>query len=156
MCSQWFKGFQEKFDKWVESESVTFPPIMPTEKRERQKESCTNYDFKKNQCMCTDSVVFTQQCENIGSCEYYKEKRFPIYIVPKYVNKSKKCPCCNNGTKKEFVVCTYLTDDREVKNKLLTYRCDVCDRNYIADSLYSNYTKSKDVNRLDVVFERNI
>ena len=88
--------------KWVESESVTFPPIMPTEKRERQKESCTNYDFKKNQCMCTNSVVFTQQCENIGSCEYYKEKRFPIYIVPKYVNKSKKCPCCNNGTKKEF------------------------------------------------------
>ena len=156
MCSQWFKGFQEKFDKWVESESVTYHQIMPTEKRERKKETCINYDFKKNQCMCTDSVVFTQRCENIGSCEYYKETTFPIYVVPKHVNKSKKCPCCNNVTEKEFVVCTYLTDDREVKNKLLTYRCDVCDRNYIADTLYTNYTKSKDVSRLDVTFVRNI
>lgn len=154
ICSQWFKQFREKLDKWIELHNCD--DEIRTCKKERDKERCMHFDFKKNQCMCTDSVSFTQQCTNISSCEYYTVTKFPIYIVPKHVNKTKKCPCCDNGTDKEFVACTYITNGRVVKNKLLTYRCNICDRNYISDTLFVNYTKCKDVDKLNVVFIRII
>lgn len=155
MCSQWFKQFRAKLDKWIESHKYDAIKAMQEEK-ERNKERCMHYDFKKNQCMCTDSGVFTQRCQNIKSCGYYVETKFPIYIVPKHVNKSQKCPCCDNRTEKEFVICTYKSAIGEIQNKLLTYRCSICERNYIADTLYTNYTKSKNVEALDVVFKRVI
>ena len=155
MCSQWFKQFRDKLDKWVQKQNCKKKKKVQ-DVHMRSKERCMHYDFKKNQCMCTESAVFTQQCENITSCDYYAETKFPIYIVPKHVNKSRKCPCCDNSTDKEFVVCTYKADGREVENKLLTFRCNICERNYIADTLYVNYTKSKDVDGLDVIFKRII
>ena len=36
MCSQWFKGIQEKFDKWVERESNFFPKSKKMEKKQRK------------------------------------------------------------------------------------------------------------------------
>lgn len=154
MCSQWFKGFQEKFDKWVEEENSY--PVKDSMKSntQRSKERCQHYDFKKNQCMCTQSGLFTQVCQNVNGCLYYAETKYPIYIVPKHVTKSKKCPCCNGSTQKEFVFCTYRIDDKEVKNNLLTYRCNECKKNYIADTLYANYSRNKDIADLDVAFEK--
>lgn len=156
MCSQWFKQFKEKLDRWIDlKKSNDVKPVLQGENK-RNKERCTHYDFKKNQCMCTESVVFTQRCGNINSCEFYRETKFPVYIVPKFVNKNKKCPCCDNCTDQEFIVCTYTFNGREIKNKLLTYRCNICERNYIADTLYVNYTKGKNEESLDVVFKRII
>lgn len=153
LCSQWFKQFRSKLDAWIKLQAHdSGKPIK--EGKKRTKERCSHYDLKKNQCMCTGSKVFTLQCENVMACENYLETYFPIYIVPKHVNKSKKCPFCNSNTEKEFVVCTYKTADKKVENNLLTYRCTICEKNYIADSLYISYTKSKNISDLDVDFKR--
>lgn len=154
MCSQWFKGFQEKFDKWTDEQNIYSKIDSTKSSTQRSKDRCEHYDFKKNQCMCTQSGIFTQTCQNVNTCRYYVETKYPIFIVPKHITKSKKCPCCSGSTQKEFVFCTYRMDDKEVKNNLLTYRCNECKKNYIADTLYSNYTRNKDLEDLDVRFEK--
>ena len=64
MCSQWFKQFRDKLDKWVQKQNCKKKKKVQ-DVHMRSKERCMHYDFKKNQCMCTESAVFTQQCENI-------------------------------------------------------------------------------------------
>ena len=154
LCSQWFKGFQEKFDRWVEEQNIYSNTENFAINNQRKKERCLHYDFKKNQCMCTDSGNFTQICQNVKSCVYYIENKYPIHVVPKSVIKSRKCPCCDNDMQKKFVICTYQMANKEVKNSLLTYRCNECERNYIDDTLYFNYTNNKNLEDLDVEFER--
>lgn len=152
MCSQWFKGQQEKFDKWVEGESVGFLKVKSAENRQRKKENCLNYDFKKNQCMCTQSGMFTMPCDGVNFCEHYSE--FSIYVVPAIVKKSKNCPCCRGKITMEVIQCTYQKDNGKiVSNNLQTYRCENCQRNYLAKTVFDMYISNKDVDRLDVNFK---
>lgn len=77
MCSQWFKEFQEKFDRWIEEENAhSIDSMKPS--IQRSKERCEHYDFKKNQCMCPKSGIFTQMCQDVNSCIYYVEAKYPI------------------------------------------------------------------------------
>lgn len=153
ICSQWFKEFWNKLDMWISSQNE-YPNIFFDESFKRTKDRCLHYDYRKNQCICTELKDFRLQCENFKSCRKYIETKFPIYIVPKNVIKHKKCPFCNNITEKEFVRCTYKTVDKSVENNLLTYRCKICERNYIADTLYINYCKNKNIDDLDVCFRQ--
>ncbi len=152
MCSQWFKGFQEKFDKWVESESIVFPKKKLLGKHQRKKENCLNYDFKKNQCMCTQSGMFTMPCSNVNSCEHYSEHS--ICVVPTIVKKSKKCPCCRGKIAMEVIPCTYQKENGMiVRHSLQTYRCENCQRNYMAKTVFDMYVSNKDMDKLDINFE---
>lgn len=158
LCSQWYREFQNKFDEWIEKSnnerSKTDSEVYVAQKihtESRKKENCNFYDSKKDECMCTKSVMFTQPCNNIGNCPYYSD--FKIYVVPKEYNKKKICPYCNEKTEKEFVVCDYAPDGYKAQKKLITYRCEKCKRNYISDVLYRNFVKSKSLDDLNVSFE---
>lgn len=121
-------------------------------KHQRKKEACVNYDFKKNQCMCSQSGMFTMPCNSINSCEYYSE--FSIYVVPTVVKKNKNCPCCGGEFKMEVIPCTYQKDNGAiVHNQLQTYRCENCERNYMAKTAFDTYVLNKDIDKLDVNFE---
>lgn len=150
MCSQWYEGFREKFDKWVESVSLYQEKTMG--KHQRKMENCLNYDDKKNQCMCTQSGMFTMPCNSMNSCEYYSE--FSIYVLPTIVKTNKKCPCCRGKIKMEIIPCTYQKKNGLiVHNKLQTYRCENCERNYMAKTVFDMYVSNKDMDKLDVNFE---
>lgn len=118
----------------------------------RDKKDCIHYDFKKNQCMCTQSVAtFTMPCTNSNTCNHYTQ--FALHIIPKQYCKRKHCPYCNNSLDKEFVYCTYRPDDEtEIQNKLISYRCKKCDTNYVADTVYKGYTHSKSLEDLNITF----
>lgn len=162
LCSQWFRGFQDKFDAWIEkNENIQgdITKLIELDDPEeiipiklRKKENCNFYDFKKNNCMCTESVVFTQPCNNLISCSYYSE--FKVYVVPAIYCKKHYCPCCNGNTEKDMIVCTYSPGGIERQNKLITYRCDECEKNYIADKVYKGYTQSKSLEDLNMTFEK--
>lgn len=151
MCSQWFKGFQEKLDKWIESENIGYLKIKQEEKHQRKKEKCVNFDFEKNQCMCTRSGMITMPCNSVNSCEYYSE--FSIYVVHSIVKKNKKCPCCRGEIALEVIPCTYQKENGTIiQNYLQTYRCENCQRNYMAKTAFDMYVSNKDMDRLDVHF----
>lgn len=157
MCSQWFKGFQEKLDKWIEEETLREATEFKQQRLfpktyKRNKKDCIHYDFKKNQCMCTQSnATFTMPCSNINSCQYFMP--FALHIIPKQYCKKRHCPYCNGSLEKELVYCTYRPDDEtEIHNKLISYRCEKCDINYVADTVYKGYTHSKNLEDLNVTF----
>lgn len=158
LCSQWFRGFQEKFDEWVDKQNPTLVSLPNMEEsiidvqKPRKKENCNFYDFKKDECMCTESGVFTQPCNSLMSCPHYSE--FKVYVVPKIYCKKHYCPCCNGTTVKELITCTYSPNGFERQNKLITYRCNKCEKNYIADSVYKGYTQSKSLEDLNVSFAK--
>ena len=157
ICSQWFRGFQEKLDNWIEEEMMRkttefrqqclFPSI-----HQRNKEDCIHYDFKKDQCMCTQSdATFTLPCSNINSCRYFSP--FALHIIPKQYCKKRRCPYCNSILNKELIQCTYRPDGKtEIHNKLISYRCETCDINYVADTVYNGYTRSKNLDDLNIAF----
>lgn len=156
MCSQWFKGFQEKLDKWIEEETIQGAKfeqqrLFPNT-HQRNKKDCIHYDFKKDQCMCTQSdATFTMPCNSVNSCQYFTP--FALHIIPKQYCKKRHCPYCNGSLEKELVYCTYRPDDvTEIHNKLISYRCERCDTNYVADTVYKGYTHSKNLEDLNVTF----
>ena len=157
MCSQWFKGFQEKLDKWIEEETIQETTEFKQQRlfpntHQRNKKDCIHFDFKKNQCMCTQSkATFTLPCCNVNSCQHFTP--FALHIIPKQYCKKRYCPYCNSSLEKELVYCIYRPDDEtEIQNKLISFRCEKCNISYIADTVYSGYTRSKNLDDLNVVF----
>lgn len=157
MCSQWFKGFQEKLDRWIEEETLKrateFKQLRLFPKTsKRNKQDCIHYDFKKNQCMCIQAdATFTMSCNNVNSCQYFTP--FALHVVPKQYCKKRYCPHCNGSLEKELVHCTYRPDDEtEIHNKLISYKCERCDINYVADTVYKGYTRNKNLEDLNITF----
>lgn len=159
MCSQWFEHFQEKLEDWIEEEEkrenikYTQQSIF-TKTYKRNKNDCVHYDFKKNQCLCTESGVFTQHCNGLDTCKYYSV--LPLHVIPKQYCKKQICPYCSGSIEKEWIPCTYRPNDvTEIQNKLVSYRCDRCEKNYISDSIFRSYTRSKNLDDLNVQFLRD-
>jgi len=91
-------------------------------------------------------------CSNVNSCEHYSE--LSIYVVPTIVKKSKKCPCCRGKIAMEVIPCTYQKENGMiVHNSLQTYRCEACQRNYMAKTVFDMYVSNKDMDKMDVNFE---
>ena len=76
-----------------------------------------------------------------------------VYILPK--NKIKTCSKCGEKNEKEILLVTYTKNNVEIKNKLFTYRCNNCKMSYVADTIYKTYTKSKNLDDIDVNFKVN-
>ena len=102
--------------------------------------------------MCTQSdATFTLPCSNINSCRYFSP--FALHIIPKQYCKKRRCPYCNSILNKELIQCTYRPDGKtEIHNKLISYRCETCDINYVADTVYNGYTRSKNLDDLNIAF----
>lgn len=145
LCSQWFRGFQPKLDKWVESQLSVPIPIV-----KRDKTRCVEYDFKKDVCMCSYAGNFMMQCEGINGCTHYKEQ-MPVYIIPKVMSKQGKCPCCGTNLKTEFLIVTY-KGEKSGTHKLISSRCENCEQSYVSGSIFATYTKNKNLEDLDVRF----
>lgn len=157
MCSQWYGKFQEKLENWIEKEKLRevtefkqqslFPNMF-----QRNKKDCVHYDFKKDQCMCTQSeATFTLSCSNISSCHHFTP--FALHIIPKQYCKKKHCPYCNESLVSEWVLCTYSPKGKKEKqHKLNSYRCNKCEISYMQDAEYTQYTSNKNINDLNVVF----
>lgn len=92
-----------------------------------------------------DSLI-TTATENVNNEVIIEDSRPIIFIVPK--SNIKLCTKCNCRTQKEIIIITY----NNTKNQLSTYRCPNCEISYIADTLFKTYTKTKDLNKIDVRF----
>ena len=73
-----------------------------------------------------------------------------VYVLPKL--KTKTCPKCGNETEREILYITYSTAIADINNKLFTRRCKTCEKIYIADTIFKSYTRSKDIENINVNF----
>lgn len=73
-----------------------------------------------------------------------------VYILPKL--KTKTCQKCGNKTEREILYVTYSTAIADIKNQLFTRRCKSCEITYMADTIFKSYTRSKDIENINVNF----
>lgn len=78
------------------------------------------------------------------------DSNMDVYILPKL--KTKTCPKCGNKTEREILQVTYHTQITDIKNQLFTRRCKTCGIMYMADTIYKSYTRSKDIENINVNF----
>ena len=78
--------------------------------------------------------------------------KMDVYVLSK--SQYKICPKCKRKTKREILYITYSTPIANINNKLFTRRCNDCGRTYIADTIFKSYTRSKDIERINVNFIR--
>lgn len=78
------------------------------------------------------------------------DTKMDVYVLPKL--KAKICPKCGNKTDKKILYVTYHTVIADIKNQLFTRRCNSCEVTYIADTIYKSYTRSKNIEDINVNF----
>lgn len=78
------------------------------------------------------------------------EPKMNIYVLPKI--KTKICPKCGNKTDREILYVTYHTDIADINNQLFTRRCKNCGMTYMADTIFKSYTRSKEIENINVNF----
>lgn len=78
------------------------------------------------------------------------DSNMDVYVLPK--NKTKTCPKCGNITEREILYVTYHTDADNIKHQLFTRRCKTCDVTYMADTIFKSYTRSKNIENINVNF----
>lgn len=76
--------------------------------------------------------------------------KMDVYILPK--TQTKICQYCNTKTEREILYVTYHTPIADIKNQLFTRRCNICGITYIADTIFKSYTKSKDIENININF----
>ena len=136
----------------------------------RHKSRCTEYDNKKDICMCTDSANYLLKCGGSSHCKYYREEteqdkedldqleQQPLVVKKKQIIKIlpkdavKKCPICQEPTKQNAISVFYYYDNKRKNNSLAGYYCEKCKTTYISDVLYKMYTANKKEKNIDVIF----
>lgn len=78
------------------------------------------------------------------------KSKMDVYVIPKL--KTKTCQKCGNKTEREILYVTYHTQIVDIKNKLFTRRCKICEITYMADTIFKSYTRSKDIENINVNF----
>lgn len=73
-----------------------------------------------------------------------------VYVLPKL--KIKTCLKCSNKTEREILYVTYHTAIADIKNQLFTRRCKSCEITYMADTIFKSYTRSKNIEDINVNF----
>jgi hypothetical protein len=146
---------------------------MSEEDSRRHKARCAEYDHKTGKCMCVESPNFIMKCCGSARCDYYLEnlkkdislkqeeevidtqEKQIVKVIPKDVYKERKCPVDGTEMIRDVIEVTYIKKGEFVHNKLTTYRCDKCEKNYIVDDLYKTYTANKKRAKLSVKFMEN-
>lgn len=75
-----------------------------------------------------------------------------VYVLPKL--KAKTCLKCGKKTEKEILYVTYSTAIADINNQLFTRRCRNCEITYMADTIFKSYTRSKNIEDINVNFIR--
>lgn len=78
--------------------------------------------------------------------------KMDVYVLPKL--KTKTCQKCGNKTEREILYVTYHTAIEDIKNQLFTRRCNSCKITYMADTIFKSYTRSKNIEDINVNFIR--
>lgn len=78
------------------------------------------------------------------------DSKMPVHVLSKL--KTKICPKCGNKTEREILYVTYHTDIADINNQLFTRRCKTCEITYMADTIFKSYTRSKDIENINVDF----
>lgn len=76
--------------------------------------------------------------------------KLDIYVLQKTMRKT--CPKCNNILIQDPLFVTYHTDITDIKNKLLTRKCENCNTYYISEGIFNSYTKRKNIECISVNF----
>lgn len=78
------------------------------------------------------------------------EHKTDVYVLPKL--KTKICQKCGNKTEREILFVTYHTAIADIKNQLFTRKCKTCEITYMADTIFKSYTRSKEIEEINVNF----
>lgn len=148
--------------------------------KRRHRTRCVEYDKKKEVCMCVKSPYFTIRCGGASHCKYYLEhneeeiikhniigtiqnnissnpacintsSKNKIYIIPIQVQKQRQCTKCQGKMKQEMISAEYNHDGQIIINQLPIFKCQLCGRKHLLDTLYTSYTNNKDIT--DINFE---
>lgn len=76
--------------------------------------------------------------------------KMDVYVLPKL--KAKTCQKCGSKTEREILYVTYHTAIADIKNQLFTRRCKSCEITYMADTIFKSYTRSKNIEDINVNF----
>lgn len=142
--------------------------------KRRHRARCVEYDKKKEVCMCVKSPYFTMRCGGASHCKYYSEHgeedmrlsisstiqnlqsdiicNDKVYVVSANIQKQHKCIKCQGKTEYEMIPVVYNHNGEIVRNKLAVYKCILCGRKQLLDSLYKNYTNKKDIADISIDF----
>ena len=142
--------------------------------KRRHRSRCVEYDKKKEVCMCVKSPYFTIRCGGASHCKYYAEHneeeirhnisstiqnlqpetmcKDKIYVVSANIQKQRKCTKCQGKTEREMIPVVYNHNKEIVRNKLAIYKCILCGRKQLLDTLYKNYTNKKDIADINLEF----
>lgn len=117
------------------------------------KSNPDDYRFIKDSYVKQSDLAMNGLSQRMGTPSHTEstiKKKPVIKVIPK--NDIKLCPVCKIGTKKESLIVNYLENEKNKRNLLTSYHCEVCKSSYIPDSLYHTYTAHKDKNNIDVEF----
>ena len=148
ICMRWYEMYRDKLEKWISENNQ-----VSVQEKNRIREKCIHFDFKKNICGCLDNVLFNQPCYHVDSCKYYLEQE--VYVLPKQIAKDKMCPCCGMKCNNKMLEITYTKNQIAalmVINRLVTLRCDCCEKSFINEDVFRIYVKNKSLDDLDVKF----
>ena len=124
ICSQWYEEFRENLEKWISENPLTTPSTY----------------LEHNQ-------LLGQLC----LWKQLQEQKLEVHVLPKA--QTKVCLKCKAKTAKEIIDVEYHTASGVIKNKLFTRKCINCNINYIADTIFKSYTRSKDIENINVTFK---
>lgn len=78
-----------------------------------------------------------------------------IYIISKEKAKNKYCPCCNLKAEHKMYDIKYVKDNiasLAVTNRLQIMHCEHCNKKFINRNVYKTYTRTKNLNDINIEF----
>lgn len=150
ICMRWYEAYRSKLEKWISEHEII---EIKQKEKQRDKSNCIYYDFKKNLCSSLDNPLFNQPCDHVNSCKYYLEQE--IYLASKEEMKDRFCPCCGIKTKNMNLEVAYIPNGvpaRAITHRLLTLRCDYCNKNFMNIDVFKMYTRNKNLDDIGAKF----
>lgn len=75
-----------------------------------------------------------------------------IYVVSANIQKQWKCTKCQGETERKMIPVVYNHNKELIRNELAVYKCILCRRKQLLDTLYKNYTNKKDIADINLEF----
>lgn len=146
------KKHRVRLEKWIAEHPIHDNNSVQSNNSSLESD-CIYYDFKKDLCENLNNPLFNQPCATSASCKYYSNKK--AYILSKQKFKQRICPNCGMIMEEEKFKIHYAKNQNSsslVTNILPTLKCICCNRNFIHENLFKDYTRTKDLDCLDVKF----
>lgn len=146
------KKHRVRLEKWIAEHPIHDNNSVQTNNSSLESD-CIYYDFKKDICSNLNHPLFNQPCTSPDSCKYYSNKI--VYILSVMQFKHKNCPNCGMFMEEDKLKIHYVKNNNpflSITNLLLTLKCRSCNKNFINENLFKDYTRTKDLDCLDIKF----